>query len=70
MKFGQKKLNLKKIISNKDKKGYKMGILNALMMILFIGFIVILVVGFNRQMMARNKEREAKNIKFKEKKDE
>lgn len=46
-----------------------MGFLNFLVTVLFIIFIAILVIGFNRQMMAKNKEREAKNIKFKEKKD-
>lgn len=44
-----------------------MGILNALVMLALLSFVVILVVGFNRQMMAKNKEREARNLKFKQK---
>lgn len=35
-----------------------MGFLNAIITVLFIGFIAVLVIGFNRQMIQKNKERE------------
>lgn len=34
-----------------------MGFLNVVVSVLFLGFIVILVVGFNRQMLQRGEER-------------
>lgn len=37
-----------------------MGILNFIITALFIAFIAFLVIGFNRQMLERNQQREEK----------